>query len=479
MVKRKSLKKKSLKRKSLKKKSLKKKSLKKKSLKKKSLKTGGRLEVYKKLFGSYTYGEIGIKTIKNTYNKKFKPYLIIDKNSAKLKYGSGKSSYNLGLHIGQRKLLLSEVQFLNNNTQKYCIYPGSAPSHKTHFLSTLFPDVKFILIDPNIFEIKIVENNGLFRKQQHKDIVMLYYGFPTISLTYSGLKKKKNEIIEKLNDNEIDEMLNFIKTSNHKIFIIEDFMTNKLALILKKLGTCNFISDIRSNVTNTSPIDFDIVWNRSMVHNWISTLQPEISMVKFRVPYFNEPEDFNDYEFAKESFNTSKNLKKGSIDFIAEYKNQKFKMSKATLYLQTWAGPTSTEMRGWIKKSDISNIVNYDHSEIEDKLFYYNKIIRVNYHENKFANKELHFCNCNDCAIESTIWQDYIKNISKKEVTAKEIEHYINITNKVTSRNLKDKHTQIIYEPLTEKKLGELINMKNLSTEYGRALNKGNTGIRN
>ena len=303
------VKKKSLKKKSLKKRKLKKKSLKNKSLKKKSLKKGGMPDVYVKLFGFYKNIEIGAKEIKNTYNKKFKPYLTIDNNSAKLQYGSGKSSYNLGLHIGQRKLLLSEVQFLNNNTQKYCIYPGSAPSHKTHFLSTLFPDVKFILIDPNIFEIKIVENNGLFRKQQHNDIVMLYHGFPTNSLTYSKLKKKKNEIIEKLNDNEIDEMINFIKSSNHKIYIIEDFMTNKLALILKKLGTCNFISDIRSNVTNTSPVDFDIVWNRSMVHNWISTLQPEISMVKFRVPYFNESENFDDYKFAQESFNTSKNLK--------------------------------------------------------------------------------------------------------------------------------------------------------------------------
>ena len=85
-------------------------------------------------------------------------------------------------------------------------------------------------------------------------------------------------------------------------------MTTKLAQILKKLGCCNFISDIRSNVTNTSPMDFDVVWNRSMVHNWISILQPEISMVKFRVPYFNEGEDFSKYGFATEAFEESKKL---------------------------------------------------------------------------------------------------------------------------------------------------------------------------
>jgi hypothetical protein len=470
----KSLKKKSLKKKSLKQKSLKKKSLKKKSLKKKSKKSGVS-DVYNKLFG---YGDIRtkIKAMQSSYNKKFKPFITIDDIKHKLPYKHGASSNHLGLHIGQRKLLLSEVQFLNNNMQKYCIYPGSAPSHKTHFLSNMFPDIKFILIDPNLFEIKIVENNKIFRNQTHADIVMLYHGFPTNSLTYT---KFQNKSIEKLNDNETDEMINFIKSSSHKIYIIEDYMTNNLALILKKLGVCNFISDIRSNVTNKNPIDFDIIWNRSMVHNWINILQPEISMVKFRVPYFNEKECFDKYKFAQESFNTSKNLKFGSVDFVKDYNNKKFKMSKATLYLQTWVGPTSTEMRGWIKKNDINTIVNYDHAEIADTLYYYNKIMRLNYHENKFANKELHFCNCNDCAIESTIWNDYLVNIvKKKNVTLKDVIYYINLTNKITSRNLKDKHNQTIYEPLNEKTLISLVNMRNLSTEYGNKINKGNTGMR-
>jgi hypothetical protein len=154
-------------------------------------------------------------------------------------------------------------------------------------------------------------------------------------------------------------------------------------------------------------------------------------------------------------------------------------MSKATLYLQAWAGPSSTEMRGWIKKDDINTIVNYDHTEIEDTLYYYNKIMRLNYHENKFANKELHFCNCNDCAIESTIWNDYLVNIvKKKNVTLKDVIYYINLTNKITSRNLKDKHNQTIYAPLNEKTLISLLNIHNLSTEYGNKINKGNTGMR-
>ena len=457
-----------------------------KSIKKKEKIQGGGLlnDCINKIFGkNYTKKVLGEKLLMQSFNKKFKPYITIDDIDNNLSYQAGKDRHHLGLHIGQRKLLLSEVQFLNNNTQKYCIYPGSAPSHKTHFLSKLFPNVKFILVDPNIFEIKLVENNTIFRKKKHKDIVMLYNGFATDSYKYSEIKNIKNKLIEKMDNNEINDIINFIKKSNYKIYIIEDYMTDKLSSILKKLGTCNFISDIRSNVTNTNPVDFDIIWNRSMVHNWISILQPEISMVKFRIPYFNEKEDFNKYNFAKETFKSSKTLKSGSIDFLKDYSNKKFRMSKATLYLQPWSGPTSTEMRGWIKKQDIGNIINYDMKKIEDTLFYYNRIKRVNYHENKYTNESLHFCNCNDCAIESTIWQNYINNIAKKNKNfGKEmhnIKYYINLTNNISSRPLHIKHNQTIYNALTADKLNELLNIKNMSTQYGNKINRGNTGIRN
>jgi hypothetical protein len=439
--------------------------------------TGGSSEIYKKIFKDRHDLKNAIKLMENTFNKKYKPCITIDDIDNELPYLHGDNcKTNLGLHIGQRKLLLSEVQFLTNNTQKYCIYPGSAPSHKTHFLANLFPDVKLILIDPNIFEIKLVDNGDLFRKRKHPDIIMLYNGFPTKSLTYGT-----NTLPEKMTKSEISDMLSYIENSNHKIYIIEDYMTDNLALILKQLGKCNFISDIRSNVTNTSPVDFDIIWNRSMVHNWINILQPEISMVKFRIPYYNSKEDFNDYPFANEHFETSK---KFGVDFVNNYNNKIFSMSKAKLYLQAWSGQTSTEMRGWIEKKDISNIITYDITKIESKLFYYNKVTRCAYHTNVHANKKIHLCNCNDCAIESTIWDNYINliylNQPKRQIQAQKsrVEYYIKLTNILTSRSLVDKHNNTIYEPLTLEILKDMLNKKNNSTAYGHKVNRGNTGIR-
>ena len=433
-------------------------------------------KMYEELFKNHKKKNIGIKLLEETFNKSYKPFITIDDIDNELEYLYEKVNNNLGLHIGQRKLLLSEVQFLTNNTQKYCIYTGAAPSHKTHFLSELFPDVKFILIDPNIFEIKLVDNNDLFRKRKHNDIIMLYYGFPTKSMTYGS-----NITPEKMNKNEISDMISYIENSNHKIYIIEDYMTDNLAFILKKLGKCNFISDIRSNVTNTQPVDFDVIWNRSMVHNWINILQPEISMVKFRIPYYNSKENFDDYPFANDHFNTSK---KFGVDFVKNYNNKEFWMSKSKLYLQAWAGQTSTEMRGWIEKKDISNIIKYDINNIESKLFYYNKITRCAYHINKHSNKILHLCNCNDCSIESTIWDNYIKLIylkkSNKDIQKQKtkVEYYIKLTNRLTSRPLNIKHNNTIYEPLTPEKLNDMLSKKNNSTEYGFKLNRGNKGRR-
>lgn len=137
------------------------------------------------------------------------------------------------VHIGQRKLMLNEIQFLTKYKSKYCVYAGVAPGNKTYYLSTLFPNTKLILIDPNKFNL-ILDNNVSHRTKKHKDIVHIKSGYE-----YSG-----NVM------NNGNNMIDFIKNSNYKIYIIEDYMNNDYAELFSKLD-CTFISDIRSNVYNT------------------------------------------------------------------------------------------------------------------------------------------------------------------------------------------------------------------------------------
>ena len=420
--------------------------------------------IFNSLFKGYSNKKKVVKEIKSTFNKTFVPIIKMSQIKKTLPYEYCKDSKSFGLHIGQRKLLLGEVQFLTYNKQPYCIYPGAAPGHKTHFLSLLFPDIKFILIDPNIFEIVLTNKNISFRKEKHPDIVMLYNHYPTQSNTYD-----KNKNIEEMNDKEVDKLIEFINNTNYKIYIIENYMTQKLSEILKKLGKCSFIEDIRSNVTLKAPVDFDIVWNRSMVHNWISVLKPEVSMVKFRIPYFNAKENLNDYPFSKDDFELSKSF---GVDFVADYDNGEFKMSKSELYLQTWGGENTSEMRGWIYKKNINKIIAYKLKTIEGKLFYYNKVLRVTYHTNPYTIKSLHLCNCNDCCIETKIWMEYI-DVTKSKNT---LSYFIKLADTLTSRPLKNKHNNVIYEPLTQDYFIKLVNNKNNSTEYKGQERRGNKG---
>ena len=69
------------------------------------------------------------------------------------------------LHLGQRKLLMSEIGALvrlDPKTEYLAVYAGAAPGVHTPLLSELFPNVTFHLYDPAPFRIKETERIKLF-----------------------------------------------------------------------------------------------------------------------------------------------------------------------------------------------------------------------------------------------------------------------------------------------------------------------------
>ena len=58
------------------------------------------------------------------------------------------------VHWGQRKLLLSEIEFLTmvgpdeSIEGATVVYAGAAPGTHVEYLSSLFPSVRFVLVDP-------------------------------------------------------------------------------------------------------------------------------------------------------------------------------------------------------------------------------------------------------------------------------------------------------------------------------------------
>ena len=314
-------------------------------------------------------------------------------------------------------------------------------------MSQLFPDIKFILVDPNKFDILLNDDYKLesHRNVKHKDIIHINYitQYNCNANIYTNNKK-----ITIMTKSEQNKTIEFIKSSNYKIYIIEDYMNNIYATLFKKLNNVVFISDIRSNVLiDGGPTDFDIIWNTSMMYNWLYILQPEMSMVKFRMPYNNEKDKMlvnipNEYidEFTTSRIN--------GIDFKKNYLSNKFMFYKSTLYIQAWPGRTSTELRGIILKDDIikKNIINYDYHTIENKLFYYNIIVRSWFYiKNTNADKLLNFCHCNDCAIENVIWCNYFK-LKIKQPAIKSVLDGVKSLDHITKKPLNRFHLSSVWK---------------------------------
>ena len=83
------------------------------------------------------------------------------------------------IHWGQRKLLMSEIEFLTvigkaGLQDATIVYAGAAPGTHIRYLGSLFPSVKFILVDPSPFsiqesnQIRIIQD--LFTDELAKDL---------------------------------------------------------------------------------------------------------------------------------------------------------------------------------------------------------------------------------------------------------------------------------------------------------------------
>lgn len=158
---------------------------------------------------------------------------VLNETDRQLPYRRLQGYMKLTLHHGQRKLLLSEIEFLTeySNLSKYIIYAGAAPGIHIVYLSRLFPRHIFYLFDPSEFKIK--------------------------------------------------------ETNNIKIY--KRLFTNEIAKSLERKfkGNMLFISDIRRG-----PEDSLILEDLNMQKDWVNIMKPKMNLLKFRLPY-----DINELEY--------------------------------------------------------------------------------------------------------------------------------------------------------------------------------------
>ena len=156
------------------------------------------------------------------------------------------------LHWGQRKLLLTEIEFLtlflesyDGEKPVYVIYAGSAPGTHIVYLSRLFPRVMFILYDPREF------SNKLRNEPMIKTFVQYF----------------------------TDETAREWIAGNHP---------DKTILL---------VSDIRTGEPETQTqemveerVGIDHIWQQT----WYHIMTPEMAMFKFRLPWNDSKTEYLD-----------------------------------------------------------------------------------------------------------------------------------------------------------------------------------------
>lgn len=242
---------------------------------------------------------------------------LIDEN---IKATNLNINYKIPNHWGQRKLLLLEIDFLTKiyeDKEIIVIYAGAAPGTHLPILLKLFPKVEFHLYDPKKFDAAL---------QSYSNIKINPY-YVTNKINYRNKKYGcfNNDVAQWYSD------LN----SDKKLYFISDIRTVP--------NNCN-----PNNIEFNNKFEREIIKNQTEQMNWISIMKPELSIMKFKLPY----PDVN--------------------------KDQYYRYLRGEIQLQIWAPTFSSETRILISKSDLDYTYWYDIIAYERKLAYYNYIRQLN-----------------------------------------------------------------------------------------------------
>lgn len=363
-----------------------------------------------------------------------------------------------GCHSGQRKLLLTEIQFITKfgDDINLLIYAGSAPCEHISILLEMYPNLKFLLIDPNYHGIKEpykyvyqnfssisynnrksfkydVKNTSNHKRYIHaKQLKMANFWNGESHNVIDDSTETQFKMDQIMNDFKKDHinLINDIVKGDDRIYIVQDYMSGELSDMIKtSLIKANnpkfiFVSDIRTNViTSKGPTDLDFIWNDALQMIFLQKLQPEYSMLKFHPPLYYK-DDFSIEQFRSKKIDMKwYNIIKSDLEFIkkqyksdpiSQYDDFKYPyLNHEAIHLQAWGTGGGTEARLIISKNNITQpVINYDYKEWFDKFAYMRLMRGYGFHD-KYYNmvkdlKNNRYDGCFDCALEMDIISSYL-----------------------------------------------------------------------
>ncbi len=263
--------------------------------------------------------------IRNYYNNKFVISIKDIKNTYKYCRFSSKLLGRHNQHYGQRKLLYTEIQALSiftaplPDTPILVIYAGYAPSIKFTVLADIFPNAKFLFIDPNYpyfvtlfsqMEDAAFKNDPLrkyviFNRDnidQTPRALKRFTASPNSAISLENSFRTDGERFNAIYHTESfdlfdDDTIDALMSGTDRSYIIQDYLTVNLAeriasaLAGKNYHVC-FISDLRTKMNQEldSPTDGDIIFNDQLHHLAAKLIHDQskdfLGMFKTRMPFY-------------------------------------------------------------------------------------------------------------------------------------------------------------------------------------------------
>ena len=148
-------------------------------------------------------------------------------------------------HMGQLKLLMSEVMFLSKVSKPgdLVVYVGAAPGYHTHKVAEMFPELEFELWDPRDYDILPREN------------IKTHTGFFT--------------------DDDAREYANRAKNTGIEILFISDIRSADMGKVKRE-----------QDMGKKLELDVTVIGDdMKMQMEWCQIIQPRWAFLKFRLPY--------------------------------------------------------------------------------------------------------------------------------------------------------------------------------------------------
>ena len=269
--------------------------------------------------------------------------LTINTKSQREQYRQIKGEVKTVVHWGQRKLLLSEIEFFSVYLSKeienpICVYAGAAHGNHLPLLSAMFPSLTFHLYDPSKFNITEDDKIKIFNEYFTDEIAKMYNTgknniFFLCDIRRTGYKELTNKYLAERGIVKFDKEGNPIGPPD----LIKE---------AQKLGQAEHERDVWEDM--------------EMQQQWVLLINPLHSLLKFKLPY--PLQDKNNIPI-----------------------DRKIKYLKGTVFWQQWGPPTTAETRlKPIKNIDGKyEVADWSVLEYEEWCFYQNYIIRE---KTKFLN---------------------------------------------------------------------------------------------